>query len=297
MARLTVTPLSTNLTEELSRATVDENEISIYWLGQAGFVVRTAGLLLLIDPYLSDCLAGKYRGSEFSHERMMRAPIESQAFPRVDLVFCTHRHSDHMDPVALPGIARGNPECTVVVPATELAHARSLGIDARQLRGVVAGERAAFAGRSGERSVQSIGVTVEAIPSAHEELSVNERGESPYLGYLITGNGLSLYHSGDCVPYDGLPERLREHRIDVALLPINGRSASLRERGIAGNFTLEEAIELCDRAQIPTLVGHHFGMFSFNTLSREAAVRTIAAYNGSVRCLLADVDRRWRLHG
>ncbi len=295
MARLTVTPIAGSLAEELSRPSVGEGGMSLYWLGQAGFAIRTAGLLLLIDPYLSDHLAGKYRGSEFSHERMMDAPIEPHALPPVDAVLCTHRHSDHMDPGTLPAIARRDLECTVFVPAPELAHAGSLGIEARQLRGLVAGERAALSGRSGAGSAGS--VEVEAIPSAHEELSVNARGESPYLGYLITSDGLTVYHSGDCVPYEGLAERLRERHIDVALLPINGRSAYLRERGIAGNFTLEEAIDLCERARIPNLIGHHFGMFAFNTLSREAAERTIAAYDGSVGCVLAEVDRGWRVHG
>ena len=297
MARLTVTPTAGSLAAELSRAGAAGREASLYWLGQAGFALRADGWLLLIDPYLSDYLAGKYRGKEFSHERLMPAPIEPQALPRVDLVLCTHRHSDHMDPEALPIIARRNPGCTVAVPLPELAHARSLGIDERRLRGFVAGERAVFAESSEERFARSIDITIEAIPSAHEELSVNERGESPYLGYLITCNGVSFYHSGDCVPYDGLAERLAERHIDVALLPINGRSASLRERGIAGNFTLAEAIDLCERARVPSLIGHHFGMFAFNTVSREAAERTIAAYNGSVSCVLADVDRRWQLRG
>jgi L-ascorbate metabolism protein UlaG (beta-lactamase superfamily) len=45
--------------------------LRLYWLGQAGFLIDAAPehaprpLRLLIDPYLSDSLAEKYRGKEF----------------------------------------------------------------------------------------------------------------------------------------------------------------------------------------------------------------------------------------
>lgn len=43
------------------------------WLGQAGFALRAEGCRWLVDPYLSDFLAQKYRGSEFPHDRLMAA--------------------------------------------------------------------------------------------------------------------------------------------------------------------------------------------------------------------------------
>ncbi len=290
MASVASRPFVSGLARELAEPT-DGQSVRLYWLGQAGFAVRCFGRLLLIDPYLSDYLAAKYRDHEFSHERMMPAPIKPEALPRVDIVLCTHRHSDHMDPEALPTIARGNPECAVVIPRVELDHAASLGIEERQLRGLAVGQRALF----GHGAEKASPIVIEAIASAHEELSVDERGASPYLGYVVGCCGVTLYHSGDCVPYPGLAERLKALRIDAALLPINGRSAQLRERGIPGNFTLEEAIDLCGRAQIPFMMGHHFGMFAFNTVDRSQALRGIAEYGSGVRCELADVDTCWEL--
>ena len=49
--------------------------VSLYWLGQAGFLIDTGSKRLLIDPYLSDSLAEKYRDRGFSHERMIAPPI------------------------------------------------------------------------------------------------------------------------------------------------------------------------------------------------------------------------------
>lgn len=36
---------------------------ALWWLGQAGFLIEMAGHRLVIDAYLSDTLAAKYRGT------------------------------------------------------------------------------------------------------------------------------------------------------------------------------------------------------------------------------------------
>jgi L-ascorbate metabolism protein UlaG (beta-lactamase superfamily) len=90
------------------------------------------------------------------------------------------------------------------------------------------------------------------------------------LGYLIRLGEASLFHSGDTVPFAQLPELLRKNSVQIAMLPVNGRSRELRENGIAGNLTLPEAIQLCAQAQIPNLIAHHFGMFEFNTIDPES---------------------------
>jgi L-ascorbate metabolism protein UlaG (beta-lactamase superfamily) len=183
-----------------------------------------------------------------------------------------------MDPGTLPALTRASPGCRVIVPRAEQQHALSLGIGKDRLVGLAAGQSLALPG----------GAEVEATASAHEKLTVNESGDHLHLGYVLTLGTIRLYHSGDCVPYDGLEEALRERHIDIALLPINGRSAYLGERGITGNFTLEEAAGLCRGAGIPLLMCHHFGMFAFNTVDREDAARRIAALD--VDCVLPEVD-------
>ena len=88
---LRVEPFAEPLAVELARSHL---EPAFYWLGQAGFALAWRERCWLVDPYLSDHLARKYAGQEFSHERMAPAPIHAEEFPRVDLVLCTHRHGD-----------------------------------------------------------------------------------------------------------------------------------------------------------------------------------------------------------
>lgn len=280
---LEVLPLGEPLEQALTRSVTEPSIVALHWLGQAGFALRWNGRLFVIDPYLSDSLASKYKGREFPHARMMPAPVPPDALRGVDAVLCTHRHGDHMDPGTLPVLVRASPGCRVIVPRAELQHAMSLGIGKGRLDGLAAGQSLRLPG----------GAEVEALASAHETLAVNESGDHLHLGYVLTFGALRLYHSGDCVPYPGLEEELRKRAIDLALLPINGRSAYLSERGIVGNFTLEEAAGLCRGAGIPLLMCHHFGMFAFNTVDREDALRRIGGLD--VKCVLPEVDKLYLL--
>jgi len=234
----------------------DNVSLSLWWLGQAGFCLKFKNYSVLIDPYLSDFLAQKYKGREFPHVRMMPPPVYPEQIRQLDFVFCTHGHSDHMDPGTLPVLSKNNPSCKFIVPKAEKTTAIERGVDENKIISVNAGESFKL----------NNDIKLEIISSAHEDLKVNERGEHFYLGYIITFNALRIYHSGDCIPYPGLSDQLKSFNIDMALLPVNGRDNFRNEKGIPGNFTFEEATSLCAECKIPNLIVHHFGMFSFNSV-------------------------------
>lgn len=273
-------PLRTALGHELSQPPRAPGTLALNWLGQAGFAFRARSSLLLVDPYLSDSLGEKYAGTEFSHRRMMPSPLPPEAARGISAVLCTHGHGDHMDPGTLPVIARGNPSCRFVVPRAETARAAALGLAEARLLPLDAGESVLL----------DDGIRVEAIPAAHEELSRNERGELIHLGYIVSAGGLRIYHSGDCVPYPGLEKALRDGAIDVALMPVNGRSAALTAKNIFGNFFLEETVSLARSAGIPVLFCHHWGMFDFNTVDPKEAERKLRSMGAGVRWILPRVD-------
>ena len=275
-------PISINTTPGGVRSLWQESHLEglgLAWLGQAGFALRYSGLSVFIDPYLSDWLEKKYRGTEKPHQRLMPAPIDAQEVADLDFVLCTHHHSDHMDPEALPILASKSPSCRFIVPRASLSHALKLGVPERQIIGVDAGE---------EISLTSKGM-LTAIPSAHESLERNDQGEYRFLGYVFRLGSVTLYHSGDTIPYEGLSERVLAHQVDLALLPINGRG-----KGVPGNLTLAEAIQLCHGARIPYLIPHHFGMFAFNTVDLEV-IKGSAARITSPACLIPDSDTWWRM--
>lgn len=257
--------------------------VGLWWLGQSGFALRHGGQLILIDPYLSDTLAKKYEGTLFPHQRLVEAPITPTDVRGCDAYLCTHGHTDHMDPETIRGVVEHN-DPDFIVPRTEKEKALQCGVPEDWLIGLGSGEPISLGD-----------ITIEAIPAAHEELEVDAEGNHRFLGYLITLGGVRIYHSGDCMPYDGQVELLADRSVDLALLPINGRDAYRRANGVPGNFTVAEAVSLCHEARILNLVGHHFGMFDFNTVDPGEAEREFVSSAGELRWLLPELGRCYQI--
>lgn len=241
-------------------ARADDGTVVLHWLGQAGFVVSSGEKRLVIDPYLSDTLGAKYRGTATPHERMMPAPTTVEGLGPVDLVLLSHHHTDHMDPGTLLPLAAACPGAMFVVPAASRDEALfRTGVTEDRLLPVDAGDALA----------PWPGLTITAVRAAHETLERDVRGRHRFLGYVLRFAGptgtVTLFHSGDTVPFAGQIEEVRRFRPDVALLPVNGRSAALLARGVPGNLTLDEAVALCEAVGAETMVAHHHGLFAFNT--------------------------------
>jgi L-ascorbate metabolism protein UlaG (beta-lactamase superfamily) len=128
-------------------------------------------------------------------------------------------------------------------------------------------------------------VSVRALPAAHEELQTDAQGNHRYLGYVLRLGQAAIYHSGDCVPFDGLAEDLAGCQVDLAILPVNGRDEARRRHGILGNFTVDEAAALCLRCGIPTMLACHFGMFDFNTVAEPWLDEQISRMPRSFQCV------------
>jgi L-ascorbate metabolism protein UlaG (beta-lactamase superfamily) len=261
-------------------------QLELYWLGQSGFLLRTRKVTWIIDPYLSNHLADKYRDHVFSHERMKPAPIAIEDLSALNYVFCTHIHGDHLDRPTLEAMAKNHSKTCFVLPGGIESEVSSLQIDHHR-----------FIWAEADKSFW-LEDEIEVVPlkAAHEDFEYDTRGRHRFLGYVFRCGEMTLYHSGDCIPYQGLAEKLRELRPDVALLPINGRSKELTEKKIIGNFSLAEAIELCLRAKIPAMMAQHFGMFAFNTIRPELIDQAALGASKELQILKAEVGTRYTLN-
>jgi L-ascorbate metabolism protein UlaG (beta-lactamase superfamily) len=190
----------------------------------------------------------------------------------IEVVTATHHHTDHLDAATLAALFAANPGMRLVCPAAW-----------RDLAGERSGEPRArlVALDAGDTCVLGVW-NVAAIPAAHETLEYDAQGRCRALGYVVGFGSWTVYHAGDTVRYDGHAERLKNLRVDVALLPINGRSA---ERGVPGNLTGEEAAALARDAAVRLAVPCHYDMFASNTASPEGFVREAARLGQPVRVL------------
>lgn len=232
----------------------------LVWLGQAGFWIETGQHRILVDPYLSDSLEQKYKGSPNDYHRMMSAPCAIEDVPRPDIILITHAHTDHMDPDTLAPLYARYPDVPFVVPISKLEEAQSS-----------VGKSAKLIGVDADETITPIdGLTLTVFPAAHEDRTYDDNGRDVFLGFGIESAGLKILHPGDTIPFSGLFERIRKFAPDIALLPVNGRDKTRLEQGIPGNMSLAEAIDL--GRNIPVIIPHHWGMFSFNTIDPELIV-------------------------
>lgn len=277
--------IRTNLLKD-DLAVPENSGVKLWWLGQAGFILSHQGVRIIIDPYLSDSLAIKYKGKEFPHQRMIPSPIAPDEVFGINWVFCTHAHSDHMDPGTLPSLVKNNPDCRFIVPRAEVATALARGIPDDRL----------ILMKGNDAIDLEDGLTVKTLPSAHEELAQDEHGNYRFLGYCLQFGGITIYHSGDSIPYPGLDQHLAGLDVDLALLPVNGRDEFRASRKVPGNFTINESINLCKQASMPILMAHHWGMFEFNTVPEEALKEAALHAGSEVHLIIPEIQGCYELH-
>jgi L-ascorbate metabolism protein UlaG (beta-lactamase superfamily) len=224
----------------------DDGNFRLWWLGQSGFILQWRNRHLLFDPYLSDSLTKKYANTDKPHVRMTERAIDPAALDFIDVVTSSHNHTDHLDAETLGPLLRANKNAVLVVPdANRPFVAERLGVDLSFPAGVPTGQ------------FTQIGpFRIEAVPAAHEELGPE------FVGYMVGCGPWTIYHSGDTLLYEGMVEKLRPYKADVALLPINGR---VPERRVAGNLSSAESAKLGMQIGARTVIPCHYDMFEFNT--------------------------------
>ena len=75
--------------------------MTIRFLGQSGYIIKTEKSQIMIDPFLSDSVnrvAGR--------PRTLPIPINPECV-KCDAVICTHNHLDHLDPDTVKYINEG----------------------------------------------------------------------------------------------------------------------------------------------------------------------------------------------
>lgn len=241
------------------RSRREQPGVRLWWLGQSGFLVQSGGRHLLIDPYLSDSLTKKYAQTDKPHVRITERVIDPLRLDFIDVASSSHNHTDHLDAETLSPLRTTNPGLTFVIPEANRAFvAERLKSPPDWPVGLNDGESAEIAG-----------FRFYAVPAAHEQVDRDADGRCLYLGYVIETGGIRIYHSGDCMLYDGITGLLRPFAVDLALLPING---SAPERRVAGNFNGREAAWLAKEIGARLAVPMHYDMFTFNTATPDEFV-------------------------
>jgi len=215
---------------------------------------------ILVDAFLSP-----------HPERLVRSELAIAERRFLDVIACTHDHLDHLDRDALPQLASESPQARILVPEQVADVVAGLGISSNRIVGMQA-----------DRSVQIAGVTVHAVPARHAIHARDGYSFGAFLGFVFSAGGVAIYHAGDTIGFDGLADRLRALRVDVCLLPINGRDAEREARDLVGNLDADEAAALAIASGAQVAVPMHYDMFAGNPGDPARMVAAVQRLGGKV---------------
>ena len=205
------------------------NGIKLTWLGHSAFHIETpGGKHLLIDPFLT---------------HNPKTPANKKSFAKIDVILCTHGHSDHIADAA-DLAKKHNP---TVVGIYELC----IWL---QKKGA---QQIAPMNKGGTQAVGDIKVS---MVHANHSNGVEDDNQLVYggepAGFVITfENGLRIYHAGDTNVFGDMAIIRDIYRPDLAILPIGDR------------FTMgpKEAAYACRLLAPKAVIPMHWGTFPMLT--------------------------------
>ncbi len=228
---------------DLQSFQVPPHAITLWWLGQAGFLVKTpAGKIAAIDPYLSNSCKALGEQFGFDMDRQVPPPLAPAELAGIDLYCLTHSHQDHLDPETVLPYWEAGGRGPFAAPPQALEKLQALGVPEDRItrvwpsRKIVLGDLTAMA--------------TFAIPFAGDDVT--------HVGYLLSvRDGPTVYFTGDTAYHDILAIHLADHKPDVLVAVVNGAFR---------NLSPAEAARLAKQLDVRRVIPCHHDLFPDNSL-------------------------------
>lgn len=232
-----------SLRQEIARHTVPPGNVTLWWLGQSGVVIKSpAGKVVVIDPYLTNSCKAIGEQVGVNMDRMVPPPLAPADLVGVDLYAMTHSHGDHLDPQTLSGYRAAGGAGPYLAPPETVAALGRLGVP----DGQVTMTWPNHAHQVGDLTVRA----TFAIPLGADDLT--------HVGYIVTvEGGPAVYVTGDTGFHEILADAAAPHHPDVMLAVINGAFR---------NMAPAEAARLARLLDVRVVIPCHYDLFPDNSL-------------------------------
>lgn len=228
---------------EVRAQRVPAGAITLWWLGQTGFILKSpGGKLIAVDPYLSNSCKALGDSMGFNLDRMVPPPMPPSELAGIDVYAITHSHGDHLDPETVTGYRAAGGTGPFLAPAETAEKLCELGVPTDQIQ------------MTWPNHVHQVGDfqirATLAIPFAGDDLT--------HVGYLIeVEHGPSVYLTGDTAYHEILALSVAPHEPDILAAVING---AFRNMGPA------EAARLATELDVQIAIPCHYDLFPDNSL-------------------------------
>jgi L-ascorbate 6-phosphate lactonase len=227
--------------QQLRRFQVPDGSMTMWWLGQAGFIVKSPqGKIVAIDPYLSNSCKAVGDQCGFDMDRMIPPPMTPADLVGIDAYAMTHSHQDHLDPETLGPYRTAGGTGPYVAPPETIDKLHAMGIPQDQT--VMIWPNRTFT--TGDLSLRA----TFAIPLGGDDLT--------HVGYLVAvQGGPKFYFTGDTGYHEVLAISVAEHKPDVMVTVING---------LFRNLGPAEAAHLARQIGPKVVIPCHYDLFRVN---------------------------------
>lgn len=222
---------------------VPSGSLTLWWLGQGGFVLKSpGGTLVVIDPYLSNACKALGDAAGLNFDRVFPSPLTPAEMVGVDVYAMTHSHADHLDPETLAGYRAAGGAGPYLAPAETAEKLETLGVPPERIL------------RTWPNKVHTVGDlqirATFAIPYSSDDLT--------HVGYLVrVQDGPAVYFTGDTAYHELLALGVRPHRPEILVAVINGAFR---------NLSPADAGRLAKELDVRIVVPCHYDLFPDNSL-------------------------------
>ncbi len=229
--------------DQLRNHLVPPGGITLWWLGQTGFVVKSpAGQLIVVDPYLSNACKSLGEAEGVNMDRLVPPPLAPADLVDVDLYVMTHSHADHLDPETLAGYREAGGRGPYAAPAETVVKLEGLGVSPEAT--ILMWPNRTH--RLGDLWLRA----TFAIPLGADDLT--------HVGYVIgVDGGPVVYMTGDTAYHEVLADAVAPHRPDVLVAVVNGAFR---------NLSPAEAARLARQLDVQVAIPCHYDLFPDNSL-------------------------------
>ncbi len=256
--------------EKLRDFQVPQGSLTMWWLGQAGFVFKSpGGKIVVIDPYLTNSVKALGEEHGFNMDRLVPPPMQPKELVGVDLYAMTHSHGDHLDPETVAGYRAAGGAGPYLAPAETVEKLQQLGIPPDEIimtwpnKTHTVGDlslRATFAVPFAGDDLTHVGflIGVDGGRSVAGSEGCSAAGSE---GCSAAGSeGCCAYLTGDTGYHELLAAAVGPHQPDILLTVIN---PAFRNMGPA------EAARLAKELDVQVAIPCHYDMFPDNQLPPE----------------------------